>query len=299
MDNFLSKIVCDPFDKSPLDFNQNDNFFYSKDSKYSLIEKAFDLRSQKHRHIETTAQLLLDFGTEFQYREHYDEDAKIHDYFNFYQCSATKDEFKRIHQSIINRVPKNSEIILDVGCGEAWVAEHFLKKGRKVISMDISETNPVKAIKTYHSENHAGLIADVFHLPIKDNSVDCIIASEIIEHVINPVEFIKELLRALKPGGKLIITTPYNEKLEYQLCVHCNKPTTKHAHLHTFDEKNINYLIPEGYNHDFLIFGNKYLGKLRTHFILGFLPFNIWRFFDKLANTLVNKPIRFLIEITK
>ena len=37
-----------------------------------------------------------------------------------------------------------SEIILDVGCGNGWLASKMLTKGKSVISMDISEINAVK-----------------------------------------------------------------------------------------------------------------------------------------------------------
>ena len=55
--------------------------------------------------------------------------------------------------------------------------------------------------------------------------------------------FIEKLIEKLKTGGKLIITTPYNEKLEYYLCVHCNLPTPKNAHLHSFNKQNIKEII--------------------------------------------------------
>lgn len=300
MKQFFEKILCDPSLKSDLKTTSSANSLLSIDgSEYNISDGIPDLKPKVIKKLENLSQLHLDFGTDFEYSAHYELDAKIHDYFSDYKCTATEDEFRRIHQAIIERVPKNADVILDVGCGNAWVAEHFLKKGKKVISMDISGENPHKAVTKFPSDNHAGLIADVFHLPIKENSLDCIIASEIIEHVINPKEFVNELLRALKPDGKLIITTPYDEDLEYQLCVHCNKPTTKHAHLHSFNEKNISEIIPNNFKFDYLIFGNKYLGRLRTHYLIGWMPFKIWRYFDKLASIIKNKPIRFLIEIKK
>lgn len=300
MKKFLEKILCDPASKTPLSVSEDNTYLTSEENQKYLIKNNIpDLKPKKYREIEIRSQLHLDFGSDFNYAEHYEIDAKVHDYFEEYICSATTDEFRRIHEAIISEVPKKADLILDVGCGSAWVAEHFLKKDKKVISMDISSENPEKALEKYPSENHAGLIADSFNIPIKENSVDCVIASEIIEHVINPEEFIKELLRVLKPSGKLIITTPYDEKLEYQLCVHCNKPTTKHAHLHSFNENNIKEIIPNNYTFNYLIFGNKYLGRFRTHYFLGWMPFKLWRVFDRIASLLKYKPIRFLVSIEK
>lgn len=298
MNKFFQNILCDP--ETKMGFNSIDSkHLTTANFQYDYIDKIPNLLPKNFREIENKSQIHLDFGSEFDYTAHYKLDAKIHDYTQVTaKCSATEDEFRRIHQSIKSRIDSKIESILDVGCGEAWVAKEYIKRGKKVISMDISEENPSRAVKNYKSENHIGIIADAYHIPLKDNSIDCVIASEIIEHVINPKEFIDELLRVIKPGGKLIITTPYNETLTYQLCVHCNKPTTKHAHLHSFNENIIKELIPN-YKFNYLIFGNKYLGKLRTHFILGFLPFKLWRIFDNLASLIINKPIRFLIEIEK
>lgn len=298
MKAFLQDILKHPNKSEPLSISGNFLTSNSED-KFEIIDNIPVLRPLEKREIEIKSKLHLDFESGFDYSDHYDLDAKVIDYFEKYTCSATNDEFKRIHQAIISRVPKNAELILDVGCGSAWVAEHFLPKGKKVISMDISIDNPKKALQYYPSENHSAIIADAFYLPLEDNSVDCIIASEIIEHVLNPEEFIKSLLRVIKPGGKLIITTPYNETLEYQLCVHCNRPTTKHAHLYSFNEKNFKEIIPDGKKWDYLIFGNKFLGRLRTHYFLGWMPFKLWRVFDVLSSLIKYKPIRFLIEIKK
>ena len=238
--------------------------------------------------------------SKFNYLDHYQKDAVEFDYFKPNESSISNDEINRLHQKIVSRISKNAEIILDVGCGNGWLSKKMVNQNRKVISMDISSVNPLRALRELKHENHFALVADVLHLPIRRNSIDCIIASEIIEHVSQPKLFITKLLESLKPGGQLIITTPYNEKIEYHLCVHCNKPTPVNAHLHSFNELNFRKLLPTGIKScNFSVFANKYLLKLRLSLVLRSWPFFVWEKIDSLANRLIRKPMRFMIEIEK
>lgn len=52
------------------------------------------------------------------------------------------------------------------------------------------------------------VIGDAHLIPFKDNSVDVVFAGEIIEHLFNPLKFVLEARRVLKPQGVFIITTP-------------------------------------------------------------------------------------------
>ena len=117
-----------------------------------------------------------------------------------------------------------------------------------------------------------GLVADVFELPIKANSIDCIVASEIIEHVPDPKRFIACLFEVLKPGGKIIITTPYNELIRTSLCIHCNFETPHNAHLHSFTEKNIFQLLPKVNKVKIQLLNSKLLVKTWVQYLLRFLP---------------------------
>ena len=236
----------------------------------------------------------------FNYIEHYKADAEKFDYFEK-RTGATEHDERRVHEYIISNVPTGVKSILDVGCGSAWVAKNYLKKQINVYSLDISLVNTIKALKEYPVANHFGITADSYNLPFLDNSFDCIIASEIIEHVIYPDRFIKELIRALKPKGELIITTPYKEVIRYSLCIHCNQKTPINAHINSFDE-NILLNLYKGSNLDSVMwktFGNKLLIFLRTYVILKFLPFSLWKIKDKFANLIYQKPIHIMVIYKK
>jgi 2-polyprenyl-3-methyl-5-hydroxy-6-metoxy-1,4-benzoquinol methylase len=181
------------------------------------------------------------------------------------------------------------------------VAKEFLPKGKKVFSLDISVTNPSKANELYPSSNHFGIAADSFLLPFANESFDCVIASEIIEHVYDPQEFVKELFRVVKKGGRLIISTPYKEKLIYHLCIHCNQKTPANAHIHSFDERKLESLYNESdlESFNFKRYGNKILLQLRTYVILQFFPFWLWKIKDKSVNFFINKPAHIICVYKK
>ncbi len=236
----------------------------------------------------------------FNYVDHYQKDAAEFDYFEEH-FGATKDDERRVREAIESVVPQNTNTILDIGCGNAWVAKKYCPLKINVISLDISLINVEKALKQYPYSNHFGIVADAFHLPFADNSLDCIIASEIIEHVIDPKSFVNELFRCIKQNGILIITTPYKEKLQYYLCVHCNNKTPKNAHIHSFDENKLQSLntSKDLKTVEWFVFGNKLLLFSRSYFLLRILNFRLWRIIDKLFNLFFNKPVHILIKFMK
>ncbi len=236
----------------------------------------------------------------FNYIQHYKTDAEEFDYFEE-RFGATKDDEKRLREYIISVTNKNSKFILDIGCGSGWVAQYFSKFNTRVISSDLSLKNVVKSKELTDKVNHFGVVTDSFNPSFKHNFIDTIISSEVIEHVINPKEFIKSLYNLLPSKGNLIISTPYNEVLRYVLCIHCNKKTPIHAHLHTFTEKFFIDLSKELPNSKlkYYVFGNKLLIFLRTYVLLKFLPFKIWKIIDKVFNLIYNKPAHLLVVYSK
>jgi 2-polyprenyl-3-methyl-5-hydroxy-6-metoxy-1,4-benzoquinol methylase len=299
----LDDLLIDPHSRQPLrlDWDQRqiehldrDRFSGRLEDNLPIIlprQLAADLQqTETHQRVDS----------QFDYLDHYQRDAEVFDYFIEFESPITRDESRRLHETIIHHVPASARLILDVGCGNGWLSQALVNAQRQVISMDISLRNPQKALANLPHPNHAGLVADVFNLPLADASVDCIVASEIIEHVPSPVQFVAQLMRPLKPGGKLIITTPYNEKLVYHLCIHCNRPTPEHAHIHSFSEANVSQLIPASvkqWRHE--TFANKYASRLRLYLLIKGWPFRWWQSADRLANRLMKPPTRLMIELTK
>jgi SAM-dependent methyltransferase len=250
-------------------------------------------------HVHAGIPLMLDANSQSQvYAEHYRIDAEAFDYFEERDDPATAHDERRVQEAILRRLDASYSTVLDVGCGRAWVARTLCPRNITVCSMDISLANPTKARERYPYDNHCALVADAFALPFADGSLDAVIASEIIEHVPDPAAFVSELIRILRPGGSLIISTPYKEKIKYCLCIHCNRTTPLHAHIHSFDEHVLERLTPRdvAVQFEWEAFGNKALLFLRTYPLLQWMPHGLWRFVDAMANRLVNKRAHIVAE---
>ncbi|PPK87822.1 methyltransferase family protein [Neolewinella xylanilytica] len=235
------------------------------------------------------------------YVEHYHLDALESDYFAPVEDGATRHESDRLHQEILRHLPAETRTVLDVGCGSAWVARELLPRVDAVISFDIAIRNSTEAIKRYPAPHHVAVTGDAFDLPFRDASLDAVISSEVMEHVPDVAAYLRSLLRVVRPGGRLILSTPYAEKIQYSLCIHCNRPTPLHAHLHSFNERVIASLLAPlpGIDYRTYTLSNKALLVLRTHPILRHLPFRAWRSVDALANRVVKKPSRLVIVVDK
>ncbi len=268
--------------------------------KYVVTNKVPVILPDNKNIPETQTEIHQKLNSSFSYIDHYQKDAYASDYFAE-RDMGTEHSDKRVRETIATKIKGRKGIILDVGCGKAWAAELFCPLGYEVISMDVSLLNTSKALEIYPFENHHAVVADAFFLPFQENSFEFVIASEIIEHVYDPATFVKNLFNVLKPGGKLIVTTPYKEKIKYSLCIHCNKPTPIHAHLHSFDENSLKslYMDKNLRRFEYHTFINKIAIHLRLHVILKYLNFKMWKLFDGAVNLLYNAPARIIVSWEK
>jgi SAM-dependent methyltransferase len=113
-----------------------------------------------------------------------------------------------IQRSLINAVSdlktKIHGNVLDVGCGVMPYKKFLLESGNitHYTGMDLQ-----------HSEYHNKVVPDLFWdghtIPIDDNSVDWIIATEFLEHYYDTDHILSEMKRVLKPGGSIFFSIPF------------------------------------------------------------------------------------------
>jgi ubiquinone/menaquinone biosynthesis C-methylase UbiE len=224
---------------------------------------------------------------------HYQLDAELFDYFDE-GTGATRDFDRRLRDYVLSLFDvKPGYRVLDIGSGSGWVARRLLAKGAKVVSVDLSLKNLREIKSALGQPGGDSILADAYRLPFRDGLFDVVVISEVLEHLDSPEVGIQEFERILTPKGKVVATTPYREKIQYYLCIHCNKKTPANAHLHSFDEHSLGSLFrSQNLGGVYLRrFGNKFLLFARVYYLLRFLPFGIWRSLDRIANLIIPRPL--------
>lgn len=97
-----------------------------------------------------------------------------------------------------------SSRILDVGCGVGQVVLKLKERGFSAHGVDVSEANIARA----SSHSPECIIYDGRRLPFEDNFFDSVGSLNVLEHVEEPENFLKELVRVTKPGGSLTVSSP-------------------------------------------------------------------------------------------
>jgi len=139
------------------------------------------------------------------------------DTFNFWNKNAQYYQYIKDHDNsllsntalkqLVEAIPPESKV-LDIGCGE----------GSKIIELDNLISNldcygidiSRQAIQSAreqapHIKFESG---NIEQLPYPDNQFDVVFSTFTFEHVTNPQAILDEMLRVLKPQGKIIIVCP-------------------------------------------------------------------------------------------
>ena len=97
--------------------------------------------------------------------------------------------------------------VLEIGSGEGYGIEYLSPKADEYHAVDKFPSN-YNLAESELKKVHFHQISVPPFIGITDNSFDFVISFQVIEHIKEDDFFIREIYRVLKPGGKLILTTP-------------------------------------------------------------------------------------------
>jgi 2-polyprenyl-3-methyl-5-hydroxy-6-metoxy-1,4-benzoquinol methylase len=178
---------------------------------------------------------------------------------------------------------RNPRSILEVGVGQGILLRKLrgIYPKARITAIDIS----IPFLK--HVQSGADvecMVANAENLPFKEE-FDLVIASDILEHVINPIDFLLSANYSLRPTGSLLLRVPFEDNmLQYSRLLGAKY---KFAHLRNFSKRNLLLLLNQaGFETERTYFDGYYAYRRRSLFNKGvprklFERYIQWRYPDE------------------
>lgn len=144
-------------------------------------------------------------------------------------------------EHLVSLVPNGIETLLDVGAGYGVFLDQ-LQKARSIQSegVDISEDRIAWGLKRGHKLQ----LASAHQLPYPDLSFDCLVSSEVLEHLHWGIyeETLPEFARVAREW--ILISVPYDERRNFARCPYCGASANPNNHFRSFAPADFEGLFP-------------------------------------------------------
>ncbi len=140
------------------------------------------------------------------------------------------------------------DVVLDVGCGDTPLSLFFAGRAAEMIVADLLPENVTKAAVRLRAAGAASvreLATDTNPLPLESASVTRIVATEVLEHVPDPVRFMAELVRVGRPGARYLISVPDAASESLQRTIAAPSYFEPPNHVRVFSRDDFETLIRE------------------------------------------------------
>jgi glycosyltransferase involved in cell wall biosynthesis len=127
----------------------------------------------------------------------------------FYSLIPVQRYWQRRRHRISISWARGAGRVLDIGCGSSVIIQSL----NNAVGMDVS----MGKLRFLRGRGIELARASAFALPFRDAAFDCVISSQVIEHVPYDEVLFREMERVLQPGGRLIIGTPDYATLGWQI----------------------------------------------------------------------------------
>lgn len=144
--------------------------------------------------------------------------------------------------------------LLDIGCATGYLLEAAKKEGADCYGVEVSPYGAQEANKKFPGRIFCGILEEAKY---QDNYFDIITMTDLIEHVLDPVFFLKEVNRILKPEGYILIITP-NFHSWWSKILGKKWTNFKEEHLFYFSPTSLKFLMKKS---DFKIIYEKAVSK--------------------------------------
>lgn len=131
----------------------------------------------------------------------------VNNEFNNLRCNPEFLDMFSVRSSIKRMICENASflhgVVLDVGCGNMPYKQFILSapsNAAQYIGLDLERA---------HYGVRPDLVWDGLRIPLQNESIDCVLATEVFEHCPQPEVVMREIHRVLKAGGTLYFTVPF------------------------------------------------------------------------------------------
>lgn len=126
--------------------------------------------------------------------------------------------------------------VLDFGCGNGDVVADLRGHGRDATGVELDEARIRQALKP-EAAPHVVLYPGGTPLPFETESFDWIVSTEVIEHIADIARYVPELHRVLRPGGRVLVTTPDITSIPSSFPANC-------VPWHLLESTHVNFFTP-------------------------------------------------------
>lgn len=97
-------------------------------------------------------------------------------------------------------------VVLEAGCGEGYGADLLARDAAAVVGLDYDPLTAAHVGRAYPAVR--AVRGNLASLPLRSSTVDVVANLQVIEHLWDQEGFLRECFRVLRPGGRLLVTTP-------------------------------------------------------------------------------------------
>lgn len=146
-------------------------------------------------------------------------------------------EQERIN-SLLGIIPKGNETILEIGARDGYISQKLARRFQAVVALDLKKPEI----------DHPGVLpvqGDVASLRFSDNEFDCVLCSEVLEHI--PPRLLQracdEMIRVAR--NHIIVGVPYEEenRIGRTTCAYCGGKNPPYGHVNSFSKVRLERLF--------------------------------------------------------
>lgn len=152
----------------------------------------------------------------------------------------------RAHAKLLAAVGEGGRV-LDVGCSSGYLSAPLADRGNTIVGIELDPT----AAREAEAYCEQVLVGDVesMEFPLEPRTFDVVLLGDVLEHLREPVATLSRLRRLLRPGGRLVLSTPNVANWAIRLSLlggrwrYTNRGILDRTHTHLFTRATLREAI--------------------------------------------------------